>query len=267
MEFDASLRQADIALVELLTILGLPLVPLHSNVLVLTDSFESLRVLRRGLYNPLLDQLSRVVRRHVFSGSISPRLSFIPDNFNVRAEQFSRGLTISTEWSINIQDFQELLGLAGLQPQLDLFATDLNNHCGLYMSPCPGLLAVGSTHSPLLGQLGSAASVPPDSVEFIGFGGAVVNSFRHRNLCVPGAGGLGLGSRPALPSSQIVQAILRLHQLVQESLMVLREQTLLFPFTYQKVSLMGLCPLFSFIRACVPSRPPFICQGLSEPLD
>ena len=106
MEFDASLRQADIALVELLTILGLPLVPLHSNVLVLTDSFESLRVLRRGTYNPLLDQLSRVVRRHVFSGSISPRLSFIPDNFNVRAEQFSRGLTISTEWSINIQDFQ-----------------------------------------------------------------------------------------------------------------------------------------------------------------
>lgn len=59
----------------------------------------------------------------------------------------------------------------------------------------------------------------------------------------------------------------RLHQLVQDSPIVLREQTLLFPFTYQKVSLMGLCPLFSFIRACVPSRPPFICQGLSEPLD
>ena len=209
MEFDASLRQADIALVELLTILGLLLVPLHSNVLVLTDSLESLQVLRRGAsLVPLLDQLSRVVWRHVFSGSISPRLSFIPDNFNVRAEQFSRGLAISTEWSINIQDFQVLLGLAGLQPQLDLFATDLNNHCGLYMSPCPGLLAVGSTHSPLLGQLGSAASVPPDSVEFIGFGGTVINSFRHRNLCVPGAGGLGLGSRPVLPSSQIVQAIL-----------------------------------------------------------
>ena len=128
---------------ELLTILGLPLVPLHSNVLVLTDSLESLRVLRRGTYNPLLDQLSRVVRRHVFSGSVSPRLPFIPDNFNVRAEQLSRGLTISTEWSINIQDFQELLGLAGLQPQLDLFATDLNNRCDLYMSPCPDLLAVG----------------------------------------------------------------------------------------------------------------------------
>ena len=46
LEFDASLRQADIALVGLLTILGLPFVPLHSNVLVLTDSLESLRVLR-----------------------------------------------------------------------------------------------------------------------------------------------------------------------------------------------------------------------------
>ena len=97
LEFDASLRQADIALVELLTILGLLLVPLHSNVLVLTGSLESLQVLRRGYsHTPLLDQLSRVVWRHVFSRSISLRLSFLPGNYNVRVDQLSGGLTIST---------------------------------------------------------------------------------------------------------------------------------------------------------------------------
>ena len=143
--FEASLLQADIALKELLTIFwALLLAPPHSNVLVHTDSLVSLQVLRRGASrNPLLDQLSRVVWRHVFSRSINLHLSFLPGNYNVRADQLSRGQTISTEWSINDPDFQNLLGLAGFQPQIDLFATDLNNRCDLYMSPCPDLQAVG----------------------------------------------------------------------------------------------------------------------------
>ena len=123
---------------------ALLLVPQHSNVMVHSDSLVSIQVLRRGSFLvPLLDQLSRVVWRHVFSGSISLRLSFLPDNYNVRVDQLSGGLTISTAWSINDQDFQELLGLAGFGPQIDLFATDLNNRCDLCISPCPDLQAVG----------------------------------------------------------------------------------------------------------------------------
>lgn len=205
MELDASLHQADIALVGLLTILGLLLVPLHSNVLVLTDSLESLRVLRRGTYNPLLDRLSRVVQRHVLSGSLSPRLSFTPDNFNVRAEQLARGLTISTGWSFNFQTSRTRRISAPIRPLLLGSQQPLRSvHVPLPRSPGSRIRRI----QPLLGQLGSTASVPPDSVDFIGFDGTVINSFRHRNLYVPGAGGLGLGSRPVLPSSRIVPAIL-----------------------------------------------------------
>ena len=60
---------------------ALLLVPHHSNVLVHTDPLESLQNLRRGAsLVPLLDQLSQVTWRHVFSRSISLRLSFLPGN-------------------------------------------------------------------------------------------------------------------------------------------------------------------------------------------
>ena len=143
-KFDASLLQADIALKELLTIFwALLLVPSRCSVMVHTDSLVSLQVLRRGYSrNPLLDQLSRVIWRWMFSRSISLRLSLLPGNYNVRVDQLSRGLVISTEWSISNRDFLALLRLVGFVPQIDLLATGLNNRCDLYMSPCPVLQAV-----------------------------------------------------------------------------------------------------------------------------
>ena len=78
----------------------------------------------------------------MFRRSIALHVNFLPGNYNVRAVQLSRGLAISTEWSISDQDFLALLRLVGFVPQMDLFATGLNNRCGLYMSPCADFQAV-----------------------------------------------------------------------------------------------------------------------------
>ena len=143
--FDLSLRQFDIAVKELLTIFWALLLvqETETSVLVHTDSLVSLQVLRKGYSkNPILDQLAMVVWRHVLSRSINLHLSFLPGNYNVRADQLSRGLPISTEWSISKEDFDKILQLVNFVPQIDLFATDLNHKVDLYMSPCPDHQAV-----------------------------------------------------------------------------------------------------------------------------
>ena len=77
-------------------------------------------------------------------------------------------------------------------------------HVPLPRSPSSGNRRV----QPLLGHLGQAVSVPPDSVDFEGFSEAATNSFRRSDLCVPRAGRPGLVLGPVLPSSQIVQAVI-----------------------------------------------------------
>ena len=85
--------------------------------MVHTDTLVSLQVLRRGYsHYPLLDWLSRMIWRRIFGKCISLLLSFLPDNYNVRADQLSRGLAISTEWSISDRDFVALLCLVGFVP-------------------------------------------------------------------------------------------------------------------------------------------------------
>ena len=74
--------------------------------------------------------------------SLLLHLSFLPGNYNVRADQLSRGVTISTEWSISDTDYKTLLHLAEFEPRIDLFATGLNSRCKKYISPCPNPHAV-----------------------------------------------------------------------------------------------------------------------------
>ena len=127
----------------LTTFWALLLVTDNCNVLVHTDSLVSLQVFRRGYSKtPLLDQLSLLILRRMIQMSIHLHLSFLPGNYNVWVDQLSRGLPISTEWPTSDQDFQALLQMLGYTPQIDLFATDLNNRCCLYMSPGPDLQAV-----------------------------------------------------------------------------------------------------------------------------
>ena len=119
------------------------MVPRRSTVMIHTDSLTSLQVLRRGYSRTIsLDRLSRVIWRLMFRRSIALHVNFLPGNYNVRADRLSSGTTISTEWSISDADYATLLHLVGFVPQIDLFATVLNNRCELYMSPCPDPRAV-----------------------------------------------------------------------------------------------------------------------------
>ena len=69
-------------------------------------------------------------------------MSFIPGNYNVRADQLSKGSTISTEWSFSERDFHLLLKKLSFVPRVDLFSTDLNRKCRLYRAQCPDHRAV-----------------------------------------------------------------------------------------------------------------------------
>ena len=113
------------------------------SVRVHTDSLVSVQVLKKGFSkSPLLDQLASIIWRIVLSRSLDLHLSYIRGNYNVRADQLSRGTVISTEWTLNPQNYKHLLQKLAFVPQVDLFATDLNKKCSLYMSPCPDQQAV-----------------------------------------------------------------------------------------------------------------------------
>ena len=90
-----------IVLKGMLTIFRAPLlVPRLSPVLIHTDSLASVQILRSGYSRMIqLDRLSRVFWQLVSRRSLTLHLSFLPGNYNVRADQLSRGVAISTEWS------------------------------------------------------------------------------------------------------------------------------------------------------------------------
>ena len=68
---------------------------------------------------------------------ISLRVRHIPGRTNILADRLSRsGKPISTEWSLNQSICSSIFLMTG-QPNIDLFATRLNNRLPLYVSPVP----------------------------------------------------------------------------------------------------------------------------------
>ena len=138
--FHSSIIHLNIAVKELLVIFWALLILDQDgvNVQINTDSLVSVNVLKKGhSLNPHLDGLSSVIWRLAARRSLNLRLKFLRGSFNVIADQLSRDTVISTEWSISHTDFLRILEKAGFTPQVDLFATSLNNKTPVYLSPCP----------------------------------------------------------------------------------------------------------------------------------
>ena len=231
--FDSSLLQEHIILKELITIFwALLLVPDHSSVMVHTDSLSSIHILRGGYSRTaLLDRLSRVILQLVTRRSITLRLSFLPGNYNVRADQLSRGIAISTEWSLSDNDYETLLHRAGFIPQIDLFATDLNTRCELYMSPCPDPRAVAiDAFNHCWDNWRTLYLFPPTPLISRALAKLRLSAFDRAIFVCP-----MLAGRPWYPGlSSIAQESIRLslhlQQLVQDSLVVQTDPTRLIAF-------------------------------------
>ena len=72
----------------------------------------------------------------------------IPGAENIDADQQSRVLNTSTEWTLNKSIFATAISKLGVSPNIDLFASRLNFQIQPYVSfnPNPGVIAINAFH-------------------------------------------------------------------------------------------------------------------------
>ena len=109
-----------------------------AQILIKTDSQVALKVLMKGgSLTPLLCQISHLIWNRICLMQQNLVLSHIQGSLNVKADQLSRLTPRSTEWSLQKSTFLHLCSVFKINPQVDLFATDLNHQVKTYISPCP----------------------------------------------------------------------------------------------------------------------------------
>ena len=140
--FDRSMSYS-INILEMLTI-WYALLMIHKKqavIQVLCDNTTAVAVVRKGTSSiPHLSTLAELIwrRAEVFQWTLS--IAHIQGSFNVIADQLSRNIALSTEWSLAPSTFQTILKL-NPNLQVDLFATSLNNKLETFISPCPDMKA------------------------------------------------------------------------------------------------------------------------------
>ena len=109
---------------------------------IMCDNISAIAAVRRGTsLTPHLAALAELIWRRVTLNHWTLFISHIQGSFNILADQLSRGVEISTEWSLTPKDFQRILRMNPYL-QVDLFATSLNNQLLEFISPCPDKRAV-----------------------------------------------------------------------------------------------------------------------------
>ena len=104
---------------------------------IMCDNSSAIAAIRRGAsLIPHLSALSELIWRRAASFQWTLTVSHIQGSFNVLADQLSRGVELSTEWSLAEEDFQMIWNRYP-KLQVDLFATSLNNKLQTFISPCP----------------------------------------------------------------------------------------------------------------------------------
>lgn len=92
-----------------------------------------------GTRYPKYNALARKIWQWAEKRNIFLLASFIPSEKNVEADQLSRQKNVDTEWALNPEVFAVIVAKFGC-PEIDLFASGLNNKCKQYCSwfPEPG---------------------------------------------------------------------------------------------------------------------------------
>ena len=114
-----------------------------STIQILCDNETAVAVLKKGgSTSYYLSSLAELIWKRVAKFNWNIRVAYIKGNFNVLADQLSRNTPLSTEWSLNHQEFQEKILSLNPELQVDLFATHLNRKLEKFVSPCPDERAV-----------------------------------------------------------------------------------------------------------------------------
>ena len=136
--FDRSMTY-NINILELLTVwLSLLMVSKKNAVIqILCDNSTAIAAIRRASsLVPHLATLTELIWRRAASLQWTLSIAHIQGSYNVIADQLSRGVELTTEWSLTTKDFKRILKINPLL-QVDLFATSLNNQLQTFVSPCP----------------------------------------------------------------------------------------------------------------------------------
>ena len=111
----------------------------NSSIMVATDNSSVVAYIRKegGTHSPSLCMEVWETLLWCFEKGISIRVRHIPGKTNILADCLSRmSKPISTEWSLNQEICNAIFSMTGY-PNIDLFATRLNNQLPLYVSPIP----------------------------------------------------------------------------------------------------------------------------------
>ena len=109
---------------------------------ILCDNSVALQVLKKGGSKRFhLSSLVELIWKRAAKFGWTLCMAHIQGSFNVIADQLSRKSALSTEWSLQTQDFRRILQLEP-RLQVDLFATHLNAQLETFVSPCPDESAV-----------------------------------------------------------------------------------------------------------------------------
>ena len=143
-DFDQSMRNYSINTLELVTIwLALMKVTKENQIIhILCDNSTAVSAVRRStttVYH--LAMISELIWRRATSMGWTLTVSHIQGKYNIVADQLSRNIALSTEWSLPPEAFKEIM-MMNPHLQIDLFATRLNNQLKTYISPCPDRRAV-----------------------------------------------------------------------------------------------------------------------------
>lgn len=142
--FDHSMGNWSINALELLTIwFALLMVRERNQVIqVLCDNSTAVAAVRRSSSTIFhLAMISELIWRRAIMMGWTLTAAHIQGKFNIIADQLSRKVTLSTEWSLPAKDFRKILKM-NPKLQVDLFATHLNHKLKTFISPCPDQQAV-----------------------------------------------------------------------------------------------------------------------------
>ena len=142
--FDHSMGNWSINALELLTIwFALLMVRERNQVIqVLCDNSTAVAAVRRSSSTIFhLAMISELIWRRAIMMGWTLTAAHIQGKFNIIADQLSRKVTLSTEWSLPAKDFRTILKM-NPKLQVDLFATHLNHKLKTFISPCPDQQAV-----------------------------------------------------------------------------------------------------------------------------
>ena len=139
----------------------------NQSVLVHTDNTSALSYINRqsGSRSPTLHQLCQKLLVWCHQRNIVLRAAHIKGSLNTHSDYLSRkGSIITTEWSIHPSILHRINLTWPDKPQIDLFATKLNNKLPLYVSPMPDPCALGTDALTMNWDGFLAYAYPPQSV-------------------------------------------------------------------------------------------------------